>query len=75
MHRSEFHAQAAALAKSFLAQHPRLRIDLLASDRPEPTEEVESAERQELISGAVADTVSAPRLRPPRAFTSSAHIS
>ena len=28
--------------------------DLLASDRPEPTEEVESAERQELISGAVA---------------------
>jgi RNA polymerase primary sigma factor len=27
--------------------------DLLASDRPEPTEEVESAERQELISGAV----------------------
>jgi RNA polymerase primary sigma factor len=28
--------------------------DLLASERPEPTEEVESAERQELISGAVA---------------------
>jgi RNA polymerase primary sigma factor len=28
--------------------------DLLASDRPEPTEEVEQAERQELISGAVA---------------------
>ena len=28
--------------------------DLLASDRPEPAEEVESAERQELISGAVA---------------------
>jgi RNA polymerase primary sigma factor len=28
--------------------------DLLASDRPEPTEEVESAERQQLISGAVA---------------------
>src|SRR5947209_14922105 len=27
--------------------------DLLASERPEPTEEVESAERQELISGAV----------------------
>jgi RNA polymerase primary sigma factor len=28
--------------------------DLLASERPEPTEEVEQAERQELISGAVA---------------------
>jgi RNA polymerase primary sigma factor len=28
--------------------------DLLASDRPEPVEEVEEAERQELISGAVA---------------------
>jgi RNA polymerase primary sigma factor len=28
--------------------------DLLASDRPEPVEEVEQAERQELISGAVA---------------------
>ena len=28
--------------------------DLLASDRPEPEEEVETAERQELISGAVA---------------------
>jgi RNA polymerase primary sigma factor len=28
--------------------------DLLASDRPEPEEEVESAERQELISSAVA---------------------
>ena len=28
--------------------------DLLASERPEPTEEVESAERQELISDAVA---------------------
>jgi RNA polymerase primary sigma factor len=29
--------------------------DLLASDRPEPVEEVEEAERQELISGAVAE--------------------
>ena len=28
--------------------------DLLASERPEPTEEVEQAEREELISGAVA---------------------
>ncbi|HEY5427694.1 MAG TPA: sigma-70 family RNA polymerase sigma factor [Solirubrobacteraceae bacterium] len=28
--------------------------DLLASDRPEPAEEVEQAERQELISGAVS---------------------
>ncbi len=28
--------------------------DLLASDRPEPVQEVEEAERQELISGAVA---------------------
>ena len=28
--------------------------DLLASDRPQPVEEVEEAERQELISGAVA---------------------
>jgi RNA polymerase primary sigma factor len=35
--------------------------DLLASDRPEPTEEVESAERQELISGAVAQLPEAER--------------
>jgi RNA polymerase primary sigma factor len=35
--------------------------DLLASDRPEPTEEVESAERQELISGAVAGLPEAER--------------
>ena len=30
--------------------------DLLASDRPEPVEEVEQAERQELISGAVGQS-------------------
>src|SRR3984957_717884 len=35
--------------------------DLLASDRPEPEEEVESAERQELISGAVAQLPEAER--------------
>jgi RNA polymerase primary sigma factor len=35
--------------------------DLLASDRPEPTEEVESAERQELISGAVGTLPEAER--------------
>jgi RNA polymerase primary sigma factor len=35
--------------------------DLLASDRPEPTEEVESAERQELISGAVGQLPEAER--------------
>ena len=35
--------------------------DLLASDRPEPAEEVESAERQELISGAVAQLPEAER--------------
>jgi RNA polymerase primary sigma factor len=35
--------------------------DLLASDRPEPTEEVESAERQELISGAVSGLPEAER--------------
>src|SRR3984885_1603528 len=35
--------------------------DLLASDRPEPEEEVESAERQELISGAVATLPEAER--------------
>src|SRR5579859_8145309 len=35
--------------------------DLLASERPEPTEEVESAERQELISGAVAGLPEAER--------------
>ena len=35
--------------------------DLLASERPEPTEEVESAERQELISGAVQQLPEAER--------------
>jgi RNA polymerase primary sigma factor len=35
--------------------------DLLASDRPEPEEEVETAERQELISGAVAQLPEAER--------------
>ncbi len=35
--------------------------DLLASDRPEPVEEVEQAERQELISGAVAQLPEAER--------------
>jgi RNA polymerase primary sigma factor len=35
--------------------------DLLASDRPEPVEEVEEAERQELISGAVAELPEAER--------------
>jgi RNA polymerase primary sigma factor len=35
--------------------------DLLASDRPEPTEEVEQAERTELISGAVAHLPEAER--------------
>jgi RNA polymerase primary sigma factor len=35
--------------------------DLLASDRPEPTEEVEEAERQQLISGAVATLPEAER--------------
>jgi RNA polymerase primary sigma factor len=35
--------------------------DLLASDRPEPVEEVEEAERQELISGAVAQLPEAER--------------
>jgi RNA polymerase primary sigma factor len=35
--------------------------DLLASDRPEPTEEVEEAERQQLISGAVSGLPEAER--------------
>ncbi|MGP0049911.1 MAG: RNA polymerase sigma factor RpoD/SigA [Solirubrobacteraceae bacterium] len=35
--------------------------DLLASDRPEPVDEVEEAERQELISGAVAELPEAER--------------
>jgi RNA polymerase primary sigma factor len=35
--------------------------DLLASDRPEPEDEVEDAERQELISGAVAQLPEAER--------------
>jgi RNA polymerase primary sigma factor len=35
--------------------------DLLASDRPEPEEEVEDAERQELISGAVSQLPEAER--------------
>jgi RNA polymerase primary sigma factor len=35
--------------------------DLLASDRPEPVEEVEQAERQELISGAVEQLPEAER--------------
>ena len=35
--------------------------DLLASDRPEPVEEVETAERQELISDAVAELPEAER--------------
>ncbi len=35
--------------------------DLLASDRPEPTEEVEEAERQQLIGGAVAQLPEAER--------------
>jgi RNA polymerase primary sigma factor len=35
--------------------------DLLASERPEPAEEVETAERQEMISGAVAQLPEAER--------------
>ncbi len=35
--------------------------DLLASDRPQPTEEVENAERQQLISGAVEQLPQAER--------------
>jgi RNA polymerase primary sigma factor len=35
--------------------------DLLASDRPQPAEEVEETERQELISGAVAELPEAER--------------